>query len=75
MKLQYFGRGAAYSISNAVTHHCYDDRDGIAETALATARKTSELVGNLIELLHKKNLLDDAEVVGLINCFDIANDT
>jgi hypothetical protein len=70
MKLKRFGRGSSYSIADAVANTCWDDRDGVSETALATARATSEKLGELIELLHNKNLLTNKEVLSLLSCFE-----
>lgn len=62
----WWGATPARSISQAIACDCDDHRDGIAETAAASARKTGELLGQLVERLHDRGLLSDSDILELL---------
>lgn len=72
----YTGKGASrheIDISDAVEAKC-DGADydrGALETAQATARNTSQLLGRLVELLHAQGVLSDAQIQEFFLPYDV----
>ena len=63
-----------FGVATAVEIQCSDDRDGIAETALATANKTAEFVGALVDRLHRSGVLKDRDILELLIEFEEAEE-
>ena len=67
----YGGRGGdlEYSITQAVDASCESDTREIAEYAKERAEYVSQMLGDLVALLHERGVLADADVMKLISGF------
>lgn len=59
-----------HTIAEAFGRQFFDDYDrGVAESAKAQAEKCTEKLGELLQLLHDKGVLDDKDVINFISSY------
>ena len=62
-----WGRQGALSTANAGARELISDSDGAVESARRTAENTAEALARLVEVLHERGKLTDAEVQHILD--------